>query len=85
MIIPAHLFPQLRNTPVRDLVQALERDGFTYRRAKHSGRLYRHPDGRRTVIHYHHPNDTLPIGTLLSVLAGARWTEDDLRRLGLIS
>ena len=84
MSIPSHLINQLRNIPVRELVRALERDGFTYKRRKHSSRVYRHPDGCRTVIHYHRPNDTLPIGTLRSVLAGAGWTEDDLKRLGLI-
>ena len=74
----------LRNTPVRQLVAALERDGFVYRRSKGSGRLYRHSDGRRVVIHYHRGNDTLPHGTLRSVLGSARWSENDLRRLGLI-
>ena len=35
------------------------------------------------VIHYHHGGDTLPLGTLHDFLAGARWTEADLERLGL--
>jgi predicted RNA binding protein YcfA (HicA-like mRNA interferase family) len=43
----------IRNTPVGELVRALERDGFAYKRRKKSGRLYCHPDGRRAVIHYH--------------------------------
>lgn len=80
----AQWLDQLRNAPVRKLVRALERDGFTFRRKKGSGRLYRHPDGRRTVIHYHHSSDTLPPGTLRSVLAATRWTEDDLLRLKLL-
>ena len=84
-MIPPHLLQQLRNTPVRELIGALEQDGFIYRRLRGSGRVYRHPDGRRVVIHYHHSGDTLPIGTLRNVLRGARWTEIDLRRLGLIS
>jgi predicted RNA binding protein YcfA (HicA-like mRNA interferase family) len=84
-MIPPHLLQQLRNTSVQELVRALERDGFSYRRTRGAGRVYRHPDGRRTVIHYHRASDTLPIGTLRSVLVGARWTEDDLRRLGLIT
>jgi len=46
--------------------------------------VYRHADGRRVVIHYHHGGDTLPLGTLRNVLAGARWTEADLGRLGLL-
>lgn len=74
----------LRNVPVRKLIRALERDGFVYRRAKGSQRVYRHPDGRRTVIHYHHGGDTLPVGTLKQIIDATRWTEEDLRRLGLI-
>jgi predicted RNA binding protein YcfA (HicA-like mRNA interferase family) len=74
----------LRNTPVKELIRALEQDGFQYKRRKGSQRVYRHPDGRRVVIHYHHPKDTLPPGTLQSFLDGTRWTEDDLKRLGLI-
>jgi predicted RNA binding protein YcfA (HicA-like mRNA interferase family) len=76
---------QLKSTPVRDLIRALEQDGFEYRRRKGSQRVYRHPDGRRVVIHYHHAKDTLPPGTLKSFLEATRWNENDLRRLGLIS
>ena len=84
-MIPPDLLQQLRNTSVQELVRALERDGFSYRRTRGGSRVYRHPDGRRAVIHYHRGSDTLPIGTLRSVLSGAGWTEDDLRRLGLIT
>ena len=84
MTIPHDLTRRLRNTPVREIVRALERDGFTYRRSRGSSRVYRHEDGRRTVIHYHRSNDTLPIGTLRSVLNGTRWTEEDLEQLGLL-
>ncbi|MGH7263366.1 MAG: type II toxin-antitoxin system HicA family toxin [Candidatus Rokuibacteriota bacterium] len=58
--------------------------GFVYRRLKGSQRVYRHSDGRRVVIHYHHGGDTLPIGTLAQVVRATRWIEADLRRLGLI-
>jgi predicted RNA binding protein YcfA (HicA-like mRNA interferase family) len=44
---------KLKNTPVRELIRALEQDGFYYRRRKGGQRIYRHPDGRRVVIHYH--------------------------------
>jgi predicted RNA binding protein YcfA (HicA-like mRNA interferase family) len=64
-------------------MRALERDGFEYRRTRGSHRIYRHPDGRRAVVPLHHSGDTLPIGTLNSILRGTRWTEDDLERLGL--
>jgi predicted RNA binding protein YcfA (HicA-like mRNA interferase family) len=76
---------KLRNTSVRELIRALEQDGFQYKRRKGSQRVYRHLDGRRVVIHYHHTKDTLPSGTLQSFLNGTKWNEDDLKRLGLIT
>ena len=81
---PQDLARRLRNVAARELIGALERDGFTYRRTRGSSRVYRHIDGRRTIVHYHRPNDTLPLGTLRSILSGAQWTESDLERLGLI-
>ena len=54
MTSPGRLLHLLRNTPVRLLVRALERDGFVRIRSRRTGgSFYRHPDGRRTVIHYH--------------------------------
>ena len=54
------MIEELRNTPVRKLIRALEQDGFVYRRAKGSQRVYRHLDGRRVVIHYHHGGEPCP-------------------------
>lgn len=48
----------LRNVPVRRIVRALERDGFQFTERQGNQRIYRRPDGRRVVIHYHRP--TLP-------------------------
>lgn len=78
------MIEQLRNVAVRKLIRALESDGFVYRRLKGSQRIYRHADGRRVVIHYHHGADTLPGGTLRQVLAATKWNEAALRRLGLM-
>ena len=74
---------KLRNTSVRILIKALEQDGFQYKRRKGSQRVYRHPDGRRVIIHYHHAKDTLPQGTLQNFLNGTKWDENDIKRLGL--
>lgn len=74
---------RLKNTPVRELIRALEKDGFRYTRRKGSQRVYRHSDGWRVAIHYHHPKDTLPLGTLQNFLDGTRWNEADLKRLEL--
>jgi predicted RNA binding protein YcfA (HicA-like mRNA interferase family) len=74
----------LRNVPTRRIAQALERDGFSFTERQGSQRIYRHGDGRRVVIHYHRSTDTLTPYVLRNLLAGTRWTEDDLRRLKLI-
>ncbi|MCP5003963.1 MAG: addiction module toxin, HicA family [Planctomycetes bacterium] len=73
----------LKNIPVREFIRALEKDGFQYKRRKGSQRVYRHSDGRRVVIHFHHAKDTLPPGTLKSFLNGTKWSEHDLKRLKL--
>ena len=80
---PQDLARRLRSVTARELVSALERDGFTYRRTRGSSRVYRHSDGRRTIVHYHRANDTFPFGTLTSILSGTQWTEADLEQLGL--
>ena len=75
---------ELKNKPVRQLIRALEKDGFQYKKRKGSQRVYRHSDGRRVVIHYHHSKDTLPLGTLKSFIDGTKWSVNDLKRLKLI-
>ena len=85
MSLPGRLVHRLRNTPVRELVRALKKDGFSLARETRSGgRIYAHDDGRIVVVHYHHGGDTLPRKTLQSVLAGAGWAEAGARRLGLL-
>jgi len=79
------MISKLKNTPIRDLIRALEKDGFQYTRRKGSQRVYRHPDGRRVVVHYHHTKDTLPPGTLRSFIQGTKWDEADLKHLNLIT
>lgn len=79
------LVRRLRNVSVRNIIRALDRDGFTLeRKPRTGGRIYYHPDGRITVVHYHRGSDTLTRKTLQSILEATRWTEDDLRRLRLI-
>jgi predicted RNA binding protein YcfA (HicA-like mRNA interferase family) len=78
-------YARLRSTPARRLASALLNDGFSLHRQKGSHRHYRHPDGRRVTLSFHHSSDTFPLGTLKSIIElQARWTEADLQRLGLI-
>jgi predicted RNA binding protein YcfA (HicA-like mRNA interferase family) len=78
-------YSRLRSTPARRLVSALHDDGFEFHRQKGSHRHYLHVDGRRVTLSFHHASDTFPLGTLRSIVEiQARWTETELRRLGLI-
>ena len=75
---------RLRGVTTRELIRALGRDGFSLRRQTGSHRIYRHPDGRRVTVSFHHPGQTFPIGTLRRMMQDqAEWTAADLRRLGL--
>ncbi|MEB2311804.1 MAG: type II toxin-antitoxin system HicA family toxin [Polyangiaceae bacterium] len=76
--------PELRGLTTRELVAALEADGFAWTGGKGSHRVYRHADGRRVVVAYHRPGATFPPGTLGATIAATRWTGADLRRLGLL-
>jgi predicted RNA binding protein YcfA (HicA-like mRNA interferase family) len=74
----------LRNLSTRRVVRALEQDGFSFTERQGSQRIYRHPDSRRVVVHYHRASATLPPYVLRNLLIGTQWTEADLRRLKLI-
>lgn len=79
------MIEQLTNTPAREWMRALEREDFTTRKSKGSHHVYQHPDGRRVLIVYHKMSDTFGPKTIKQLLAGTKWTEDDLKRLRLIS
>jgi predicted RNA binding protein YcfA (HicA-like mRNA interferase family) len=76
---------RLRNLTAREIVNALSRDGFVLYNQRGSHQRYRHTDGRRVTVTFHNAGDTVPIGTLRSMIEiQAKWTEADLRRLTLI-
>ncbi len=75
---------ELRGLTARELISALERDGFVLRRTTGSHRVYRHQDGRRVIVAMHAPGDTFPAKTLASILEGAHWSDADLVRLDLL-
>jgi len=78
-------YSRLRSVTARQLTSALLADGFQLQRQKGSHRHYRHADGRRATLSFHHSSDTFRPGTLRSMVEGqARWTEEDLARLELI-
>jgi predicted RNA binding protein YcfA (HicA-like mRNA interferase family) len=78
-------YAKLRSITARQLASALSADGFALQRQKGSHRHYRHADGRRVTLSFHHSGDTFPPGTLRSIVeVQARWTESDLQRLRLV-
>ena len=78
-------YSRLRTLTAREIIAALFRDGFSLDRQSGAHRLYRHPDGRRVTVSFHHAGETFEIKTLRSILElQARWEENDLSRLRLI-
>jgi predicted RNA binding protein YcfA (HicA-like mRNA interferase family) len=79
-------YRQLRNLSARVLIAALSRDGFVLDRQSGAHQHYVHDDGRRVTVSFHHPRDTFPPKTLKRMIEDqAHWTEEDLRRLRLIT
>lgn len=78
-------FSRVRSVTAREIVRALEADGFTLDRQKGSHRRYVHSDGRAVTVSFHRPSETFRIKTLRSMIeAQARWDWSDLERLKLI-
>jgi predicted RNA binding protein YcfA (HicA-like mRNA interferase family) len=76
----------LRSLTARELIAALVRDGFYFVRQTGSHQRYRHADGRRVTVAPHGTGDTFTVKTLKSIIElQARWTEEDLTRLRLIT
>ena len=63
-------YSQLRSLTAREVITALIRDGFFLRSQVGSHQRYRHPDGRRVPVSFHHPRDTFPFKTLLPLHPG---------------
>lgn len=72
-------YSKIRTVTARQMATALQADGFFVRR-------YAHDDGRRVTLTFHHSSDTFPLPTLQSMIERqARWSKDDIRRLGLLA
>jgi predicted RNA binding protein YcfA (HicA-like mRNA interferase family) len=73
--------PHLPRIAARELVRALEKEGFVFSRSKGSHRIYRHPEtGNRVTVPYH-AGRTIPPGTLANILREAGIDRDRLRHL----
>ncbi|MCL0053307.1 type II toxin-antitoxin system HicA family toxin [Dehalococcoidales bacterium] len=77
-------YSKLRSLTARRLISALIQDGFKLEREKGSHRQYIHPEKGRVTLSFHHPSDTFPPKTLKGIIHDTGWTEEDLKRLGLL-
>lgn len=79
------IWDQIKNISVKELMSALERDGWVNDLARGATQAYINPsDGRRVVIHYH-PGKTYggQEKLLKGLLKDIGWTDDDFIRLKL--
>ncbi len=75
---------ELHGVTARKLTTALLRDGFEQRSQRGSHQRYQHADGRKVTVAFHHLSDTFRRKTLRAMIQDqAKWTEADLKRLGL--
>jgi len=78
-------YSKLRQITARELLKAIEKDGFIFKNQKGSHKRYIHKDGRRVTLPYHHSSQTYPIKTLKSIIEShAQWNHEDLLRLNLV-
>ena len=76
----------LRSLTAGKLIRALKKDGFyAETRGGAHQQFYNANDGRRVTVTYHHASDIFAPKTLQGMLREqAKWTQDDLKRLGLV-
>ncbi|NOX36796.1 MAG: addiction module toxin, HicA family [Calditrichaeota bacterium] len=83
MAFPKHIWDQLKNITSKELIKALEKDGWQRDVKRGAIQVYFKPNGKRVTIH-HHPKKTYGPKTLQSLFKDIGWKEEDLRRLKLI-
>jgi predicted RNA binding protein YcfA (HicA-like mRNA interferase family) len=77
-------YRRIRSLTAREMISALQRDGFYFVRQTGSHQRYRHSDGRRVTVAPHAGGDTFSVKTLQTIVERqARWTEFDLKRLNI--
>lgn len=77
-------YAALRSLTAREIVAALNRDGFFFVGQRGSHQRYRHANGRTVTVAPHAGGDTFTIKTLRAMIQlQAKWPEEDLKRLKL--
>jgi len=79
-----NVWNQLKGKTAGDFISALEKDGWVLDEKVRTERVYRHPDGRRVLIHYHTSKRSYGAKLLKGLLDDIGWSESDMKRLKLI-
>lgn len=66
----------MKSVTPRELIKLLESSGFVLQRSKGSHQLFKHPDGRRTIVPFH--SKDLKTGTLLAILKQAGISKEEI-------
>jgi predicted RNA binding protein YcfA (HicA-like mRNA interferase family) len=66
----------MKSITPKELIKILEAHGFVFQRSKGSHQMYRHPDGRRTVVPLHAKD--LKTGTLMAILKQSGISKDEI-------
>lgn len=61
-----------------DVVSVIRKHGFALIGQKGSHQKWRHPDGHMVIVAFH-GSKSIPIGTLKSIIEGAKLGPDDFR------
>jgi mRNA interferase HicA len=66
----------MKSLTSKDLIKIPEANGFPLQRSKGSHQLFKHANGRRTIVPMH--TKDLIIGTLLTILKQGGLSKDDI-------
>lgn len=83
MSYPKHVWDQLKGLNVERLMAALEKDGWEKEPTTGATLGYRHPNGKRVVVHYH-PKKTFGAKILKGLLSDIGWDQKTMKKLKLI-
>ncbi len=78
------IWDQLKNTTSKELINALEKDGWKRQFRRGAIQSFVNPDTNEALTIHHHPRKTYGPKLLKMIIRHSRWNEEDLKRLGLI-
>lgn len=85
MAYSQHVWRQLKNLTSKQLIDALEADGWKEDITRGATRAFvKDSSSRYRVVIHHHPGKTYGPRLLRDLLGGIGWSEEDFKRLGLI-